>query len=116
MASTGIEPSSGVIGSDATADLQSSRPGGESLVRSFVVTWAKTNHVTTHECIAAIRFSIPSGAFFRDEIFARSGPIIAQGAADDLFYLTVMKVDAWAKFCHGVGQENHYHKASSRTK
>jgi hypothetical protein len=85
-------------------------------VCGFVVARPKTNYVTTHEGIVAIGFGIPSGAFFRDEIFARSGPIIAQGAADDLFYLTVMKVDAWAKFCHGVGQENHYHRASSRTK
>src|SRR5690606_28837927 len=41
------------------------------------------------------------GGFVADEVFARARAVVAEGAADDLFYFAVVQVDAGAKLGHG---------------
>jgi hypothetical protein len=42
--------------------------------------------------------------------------MIAQAAADNLFHLAVVKINAWSEFSHRQGRANHYAWASSSTK
>jgi hypothetical protein len=72
--------------------------------------------MATGQMVLAVASRIPSGIVFRDEIFPRPGPFIAQGAADNLFDLAVVEIDAWTKFCHRARQTNHYDAANSSTK
>src|SRR5690606_40754142 len=41
------------------------------------------------------------GGFVAGEVFARARAVVAEGAADDLFYFAVVQVDAGAKLGHG---------------
>ena len=84
--------------------------------RGLAIAWSQANHVATSEVVFAIATRIPCRIVLRDEIFPWFCAIIAQGAADNLFYLAVVQINAWSEFCHRLPRTNHYDASNSSTK
>ena len=95
MRRPGVDPLSGIIRRDATADLKASRPGGEYLAGSIVIALAQLDHVAAAQVVATVQFCIPRGRFFRDEIGTQGVRLsIVDGAPHDLFHPALMEVNA----------------------
>ena len=98
-----VDPLSGIIRRDATADLKAPWPGGEYLAGSIVITLAQFDHVAAAQVVATVQFSIPRGRFFRDKIGAQGVRLsIVDGAPHDLFHPALMEVNARPKHVTSV--------------
>ena len=92
------------------------QPGVQRLACGIAISRTEANHVSSGEFVFPIEAGIPGGIVLGYEVFARPRTIIAQSAAHDLFYLAVVKINAWSEFCHRLPRTNHYDASNSSTK
>jgi hypothetical protein len=101
MAGPGIEPLLRVFRGNAAADLEPAGPGRQRLARGPVVARAELDDVPASDLIRAEGFRKPCRRLVRNEVLHRPHAIVAQAAADDLFDLALVEVDARTKAGHG---------------
>ena len=100
MARAGGEPVSGIVDRDAATQLESARPGGEGIAGGLVVATAQFDHVAAGEPVVAVAGGKGGRSLVADKIFARARAVVAEGAADDLFYFAIVQVDAGPELGH----------------
>ena len=91
------DPCGGISGAYSPAYLHPARPCCKRLFRGMLVAFTKHDYMSTGQIIATERLRKPGWRLFRNEIRARRSTVIAQAAADDLFYFALMEVYAGAK-------------------
>ena len=101
MAGAGVEPGGGIAFTDATAELQAAGPCGECLAGGGFISGAEFDDVAAGEVVFAKTSGEPFGRMFGDKILGGAGTVVAEGAADDLFHLALVEVDARAESGHG---------------
>ena len=102
MAGAGGEPVGGVVGGDAAAEVESAGVGGEGGAGGVVVAGAELDDVSAGEIVGAVAGGEGGGGLVGDEVFAQAGAVVAEGAADDLFYFAVVEIDAGPEARHGA--------------
>src|SRR6185312_1846224 len=91
---TGFKKTGGVVGIDAAADVHSARESTESIQRCGFVAGAKHNDVAAGQIVSTVKLGEPASGAVGDKIGAQIAGRGGQGAADDLFDLALVKVDA----------------------
>src|ERR1700722_12793812 len=92
--STGDEPVSGVFQFYAAAHLQTTRPSRQRLARRRIVARSEHDDVAAAQAIASIKFGEPAAGTFGDKVGAQIRRLAGEAAADNLFDLAFMQVDA----------------------
>jgi hypothetical protein len=90
MRSAGFQKIQRVVGVYAAPNLQSAGVGSQGFPGSLLVTGPQLNHVSAFESVFSIQLGIPCAGTFRYEIGFQTATVIGQGAADDLFDLSVV--------------------------
>jgi hypothetical protein len=86
---------------DSATDLQTSGISRQRLPRCQIISRTELDHMPAAQPVIPESLREPPRRSVRHEILGRPRAVIAQTAADDLFYLALVEVDARAEFCHG---------------
>src|SRR5579863_952362 len=89
-----LEKPGGIARIDAPADLQPARISPEGRAARLLVAGPQHDDMAAFESIASIQFRIISAGSVRDKVRAQIRRGGAQRAADDLFHLAFMQVEA----------------------
>ena len=98
--STGFYPCLCIGISNATSNLEMSRPGCESLSRSFLIVGPQHDDMGTQQVGVAIELRKVSRWVFGDIVRFEFGFLGTQGATDYLLHLAGVQVDARTKAGH----------------
>ena len=95
----GIEPTGGVIGIHAAAELEAVRKCGKGFARRRLIAGAKLNDVTAAQVVLAIQLGVPGSGTVRNKVSLRPFRRIGKRAADNLFHPSFVQINAGAE--HG---------------
>ena len=94
---TGIEPTSSVIDIHAAAKLETAGERGEGFARGGFIAGAKLDDMAAAQVILAIQLGVPRSRAVGNKVGLRPFRAIRKRAADNLFYPTLVQIDAGAE-------------------
>src|SRR5690606_27919116 len=106
VARTRIQPARGIPDVHAPAVLHPPRPGPESGARGLYIARPQGNDVPAIKPVLTVQGGKTGRAFGSDKIGLEALLIaVAEGAADNLYHLAVMQVDAGSELHGGISAE-----------
>jgi len=91
---TRVEPSTGIVGIDSAAELESAGPGGQGVAGGLVVAGSQGNDMSAAEIVASVEIGKPAGGVRCLEIGADAGAAIGERAPDDLDDFAAPEINA----------------------
>ncbi len=99
MRGAGLQITGRIVGVNTAAVLQTAGPGRQRRQRLLLIAGPEGNHVTAAQIVLAIEIGVIGRVVVADKI--GGGTLGIEAAANDLFDLTLVQVDAGAKKSHG---------------